>query len=235
MSSPTAESAARFGTAVPPGLGAEAMARRQRLVRQWRQHSNRVHHLRRVLPALCIAMLLGLGGLALVNTLFSRQGVANRSNVLVIRMLKPNFQGRDEKGQPYNVTADTAVRDDEEPGRVTLMAPVFTLGSGMQQTHARAKQGVYRDDTRILNLTGDVHLDGGEGYHFVTEHAVIDLRKNNVDGEQHIEGYGPLGRIAASSYAVRDGGAHAYFTGQVKARIEQHGASSGANPAPVKH
>jgi lipopolysaccharide export system protein LptC len=180
-------------------------------------------------------MLLALGGWAFVTTLFSRQGAASRSSVLVIRMLKPDFQGRDEKGQPYNVTADSAVRDDEDSGRVTLEAPVFTLGSGMQQTHARARHGVYRDDTRILNLTSDVHLDGGEGYHFVTEHAVIDLRKNNVDGEQHIEGYGPLGRIAASSYAVRDGGAHAYFTGQVKARIEQHGASGGANLAPVKH
>ena len=234
MSSPTAETAPRFGPAVPPGLGSEAMAQRHRLLRQWRRHSHRIQVLRRVLPALCVAMLVALGGWALFNTLFARQGTANRSSVLVIRMLKPNFQGRDEKGQPYNVTADSAVRDDEDPGRVTLDAPVFILGSGTQQTHARARHGVYRDDTRILNLAGDVHLDGGNGYHFVTEHAVIDLRKNNVDGEQHIEGYGPLGRIAASSYAVRDGGAHAYFTGQVKARIEQHGASGGANPAPVK-
>jgi len=234
MSSPTADRAARFQTAVPPGLAAADIARRNRLVHKWRQHSNRIHLLRPVLPALCIAMLLALGGWALVTTLFSRQGAANRSSALVIRMLKLDFQGRDEKGQPYNVTADSAVRDDADPARVTLEAPVFTQGSGLEQTHVRARHGVYRDDTRILNLTGDVHLDDGEGYHFVTEHAVIDTQKNNVDGETHIDGYGPLGRIAASSYAVRDGGAHVFFTGQVKARFERHTAPGRAQPASAK-
>lgn len=231
MSSPTADSAPRFQTAVPPGLAAADIARRNRLVHKWRQHSSRIHLLRRILPALCVALLLALGGWALVTTVFSRQGGANRSNVLVIHMLKPDLQGRDEKGQPYNVTADSAVRDDADPARVIFDAPVFTLGSGAQQTHVRARHGVYRDDTRILNLTGDVHLDNGAGYHFVTEHAVVDTQKNNVDGELHVEGNGPLGRIAASSYAVRDGGARVFFFGQVKARIARHSAPQGATPA----
>ncbi len=234
MSSPTADRPARFQTAVLPGLAAADIARRNRLVQKWRQHSSRIHLLRRVLPGLCIAMLLGQGGWALFNTLFSRQGAADRSSVVEIRMLKPAFQGRDEKGQPYNVTAESAVRDDVDPARLTLEAPVFTLGSGEEQTHVRARHGVYRDDTRILNLTGDVHLEGGGGYHFVTEHAVVDAQKNNVDGETHIDGHGPLGQIAASSYAVRDGGAHVFFTGQVKVHIENHQATGRAQPAPAK-
>ena len=113
--------------------------------------------------------------------------------------------------------------------------PVFTLGSGMDQNHVRAIHGVYREDTRMLNLTGDVNLDNAEGYHFVTEHAVIDTQKNNVDGELHIEGQGPLGRIAASSYAVRDGGARVFFAGKVRARIAGHSAPAGAKPVPAKH
>jgi lipopolysaccharide export system protein LptC len=234
MSSPTADSAPRFQTAVPPGLAAADIARRNRLVHKWRQHSDRIHLLRRVLPALCIAMLLALGGWAFVTTLFSRLGAANRSSGLVIRMLKPDFQGRDEKGQPYNLAAESAVRDDLDSARISLEKPVFTLGSALAQTHVRSKHGVYREDIRNLNLTGDVHLDDAEGYHFVTEHAVIDMQKNNVDGEQHIDGHGPLGRIASSSYAVRDGGAHVFFTGQVRARIEHHRAPGGAQPAPAK-
>lgn len=234
MSSPTADSAPRFRTAGPPGLAAPDIARRTRMVQAWRRHSSLIRLLRRVLPALCVALLLTLGGWALVNTLFARQGAASKSSVLVIRMLKPHFQGRDEKGQPYNVTADSAVRDDADPSRVSLEAPVFTLGSGLEEAHARARHGVFRDDTRMLDLSGDVHFDDGEGYHFVTEHAVIDLRKNNIDGEQPIAGNGPLGRITASSYAVRDGGAHAYFTGRVKARIEQQAAAADLNSASAK-
>jgi lipopolysaccharide export system protein LptC len=235
MSSPTADPASRFHAAVPPSLTVEDIQRRRRLLEQWRRHSNLIHTLRRLLPMLCVIMLLALGGWAVVSTLFWRLGAASQSGNLVIRMLKPNFQGRDEKGQPYLLSADSAVRDDKDAALITMEAPVFTLGSAAEQTHVRAKHGVYREDTRILNLTGDVHLDDGEGYHFVTEHAVIDTQKNNVDGELHIDGHGPLGRIAASSYAVRDGGAHVYFTGQVKARIDNHRAPGGVQPAPAAH
>ena len=231
MSSPTADRAARFQTAVPPGLAADDIQRRRRLRLKWSRHSKLIHVLRRLLPVLCFLMLAALGGWALVSTLFWRFGAADQAGGLVIRMLKPEFQGRDDKGQPYTLTAASAVRDDRDAMRVTMETPIFTLGSGLQQTHVRAKHGVYREDTRILNLTGDVHLDDAAGYHFVTEHAVIDTQKNNVDGEQHVEGNGPLGQIAASSYAVRDGGARVFFTGQVKARIEHHPAPGGANPA----
>jgi lipopolysaccharide export system protein LptC len=221
MSSPTADPA-RAGAAAPPGLGAEDIQRRRRLMDKWRRHSALIHGLRRLLPAICIASLLVLAGWATANALFWRLGVQAQGGNLVIRMLKPNFQGRDEKGQPYNLTADSALRDDSDAARIALEAPIFTLGAGPDATVVHARHGVYREDTRILNLTGDVHLDDAQGYHFVTEHALIDTMKNNVDGDHDIEGHGPLGRIAASSYAIRGGGAHVYFTGQVKARIEHH-------------
>ncbi|MDB5461563.1 MAG: hypothetical protein JWO72_3304 [Caulobacteraceae bacterium] len=235
MSSPTADPAARFHAAVPPGLDPEAIQRRQHLRNQWRRHSFLIHSLRRILPAVGISLMLVLLVWGAASTLFWRLGAAHPSADMPIRMLRPNFQGRDEKGKPYLLSADSAVRDDVDSARVTLEAPVFTLGSPEQgETHVRALHGIYREDTRILNLTGQVHLDDSTGNRFVTEHAVVDLQKNNVDGELHIEGQGPLGRIAASSYAVRDGGAHVFFTGQVKARIEQHGAAGGAKPASAK-
>jgi lipopolysaccharide export system protein LptC len=227
MSSPTADPAGRFTAAMPPGLAARDIQRRQRMLAQWRRHSALIHVLRRVLPLFCVAMLLALGGWAVLNTLFWRLGAAQQSGALVIRMLKPNFQGRDEKGQPYLLSAASALRDDKDTALITMEWPVFTLGSGpADETRVRARHGVYREDTRILDLTGDVHLDDAQGNHFVTEHAVVDTNKNNVDGEQHIDGFGPLGRIAASSYAVRNGGAYVYFTGQVKARIQGRAAAS---------
>jgi len=187
---------------------------------QWRRHSRLIRLLRRILPLLCIVMLLGLGGWALLNTLYGRLGAAAQNGALVVRMLKPNFQGRDEKGEPYRVSAASAVRDDKDTALITMEWPVFTLGSGAaDETRVRAKHGAYREDSRILNLTGDVHLDDASGYHFVTEHALIDTQTDNVDGEQHIDGFGPLGRIAASSYAIREGGARVFFQGQVKTRI----------------
>jgi lipopolysaccharide export system protein LptC len=232
MSSPIAEPAERFRAVVPPGLGGKDILRRQRLMAQWRRHSRLIRALRALLPLLCVGLLLVLGGWALLNTLYWRVGAAAQNGALVVRMLKPNFQGRDEKGEPYRISAASALRDDKDTAVITMESPVFTLGSGgLDETKVTARRGVYREDTRILNLTGDVHLDDGQGYHFVTEHALIDTKTNNVDGEQHVDGFGPLGRIAASSYAIRQGGAHVYFAGRVKTRAYDRSTPTGAASA----
>ena len=234
MSSPTADPADRFSSAKPAGLTADIIARRQRLQAQWRRHSSLIHDLRRVLPGLALLLLGFLAVWAIGGTVAGRLAAQRQSGNLTIRMLKPNFQGRDENGKPYRLSADSAVRDDVDSARVTLDAPVFSLGSAQQgQTYLHAQHGVYREDSRVLDITGQVHLQDDSGMHFVTEHAVIDLKTNNVDGDTHIEGSGPLGRIAASSYAVRNAGEQIFFAGHVKARIEHSGAPSGAQPAPA--
>ncbi len=131
------------------------------------------------------------------------------------------------------ITAASAVRDDADSARVTLDQPVFTLGAAPDdQTVVHARHGVYREDTRMLDLHGDVHLDNTQGNHFVTEHAYVDTVKSNVDGELPVQGHGPLGRIASSSYAVRDGGAHVFFKGRVKSHIEHQSDFVAAPQAP---
>lgn len=220
---------------LPPGLAAEDMQRRRRLLQKWKRHSLMVHTLRRLLPAACVLIVIGLVGWAAINTLFWRTSFGQAGAGLEIRMIRPNFQGRNEAGKPFLLSASSAVRDANDAARVTLADPVFTLGSAADdQTVVRAKHGIYREDSRLLDLKGSVTLDDAQGYHFATEHALVNTLKSDVDGEGHIDGHGPLGRIAASSYAVRDGGAHVYFVGQVKTRIEHHAAAAASPPAAAK-
>ena len=209
--------------------------RRQRLQAQWRRRSTLIRRLRRILPAIGAALLLALVAWTVNGTLASRLSASRQNGDLVIRLLRPRYQGRDESGRPYVLSAESAVRDNFDSARVTLTAPVFSLGSAAQgQTVLHARTGVYREDTRILDLTGQVRLDDAGGMHFVTEHARVDMLTNNVDGEQHVAGNGPLGRIVASAYAVREGGGHVFFNGQVKTHIVHPGASVTAQPAAVK-
>ena len=232
MSSPTAEPG-HFRGMTRVALDAGDIQRRRALVARWRRRSHLVRAMRKVLPAACVLILIGLAGAAIYNTLVGRLNVAKPAN-LTIRMLHPHFQGRNQSGRPFVLSADSAVRDEADPSRVVLDHPVFIQGStAADQVRVRSIHGVYREDTRMLDLTGDVHLDNGDGYHFVTEHALVDTQKNNVDGEKHVDGHGPLGSISADSYVVRDGGAHAYFNGNVKTRIDQHGVAmaGGAPPA----
>lgn len=232
MSSPTADL---------PHLEAEDIERRRRLLKRWRRHSALISILRKLLPALCLVILLAICAWAANNVLFGRGDGAKVQSNTEIRMLNPYLQGRTEKGQPYLVTAASAVRDSADTAKLTLEKPVLNLGAGSARwTKISAANGVYREDSGLLDLTGNVTLDDYKGNHLVTEHAFVDTKKSNIEGQTRIAGRGPLGAIEASSYAMRDGGAYVHFEGRVKSRIEhvsafaQTKASPGVAPAPVK-
>jgi lipopolysaccharide export system protein LptC len=217
MSSPTAD----FPGRELPGVAAEDIERRRRLLQQWRRHSFLIGVLRKLLPALCLAIVVALGGWAAMSTFLWRHEAKVRSDVN-IRMTNPNFQGRTEAGKPFLVTAASAVEDNADPDRVTLDKPVLTVDiGGPEWTKITAASGVYRKDTRMLDLRGHVTLDDYRGNHLLTEHALADTAKSNVEGDTHISGHGPLGAIDASSYSLRDGGAYLLFQGRVKSIIQQ--------------
>jgi lipopolysaccharide export system protein LptC len=215
-------------------LAAEDIERRRRLLQQWRRHSALIAVLRRLLPALCLAIIVALGAWSAMSTLLWRSESKVRSDAN-IRMLNFSFQGRTETGKPFLVTMASAVRDNADPNKVTLDKPVLNLGVGTPEwTKVTADHGVYREDTHMLDLRGQVILDDYKGNHLTTEHAVVDTAKDNVDGDTRIAGRGPLGAIDASSYSLRDGGAYLLFQGRVKSVIQQHSQTTGAAP-PAGH
>lgn len=229
MSSPTAD--------LPgpdlPGLAAEDIERRRRLLQQWRRHSALIGVLRKLLPALCLAIIVALGGWAAMSTFLWRSDTKVKSDA-DIRMLNPNFQGRTEAGRPFLVTAASAVRDNADPNRVTLDKPVLVVDAGGPKwTKVTSASGVYHEDTHMLDLRGHVTLDDYRGNHLLTEHALADTRKDNVDGDVPISGHGPLGSVDASSYSLQNGGAVISFAGRVKTRIEQQSKSPAAAPPPA--
>jgi len=226
MSSPTAD--------LPdlPGLAAEDIERRRRLLQRWRRHSILIRILRKLLPALCVAIVVALGAWSAMSTFLWRRdakvyGDAN------INMKKLSFQGRTESGKPFLLTAASAVRDNADSNMVSLDKPVLMVDAGGPQwTRITSVFGLYREDTHMLDLRQQVTLDDYKGNHLVTQHALADTRKNNVDGDTPISGQGPLGSVDASSYSLQDGGAVVTFTGHVKTRIEQHPQPAAA-PAPA--
>lgn len=235
MSSPTAD----LPGSNAPGLAAEDVERRRRLLRQWRRHSALIGVLRKLLPTLCAIILAAIAGWAAMNVLFAR-GDGAKVKSPVIRMLNPYLQGRTEAGKPYLVRAASAVRDNADTAKMTLEKPVLTLDAGGPEwTKVQADHGVYREDNGLLDLHGHVIVDDYKGNHMVTEHAFVDSKKSNADGETHITGHGPLGAVDASSYSLRNGGAYVHLEGHVKTRIEHGGAlaprktPAAATPAPV--
>lgn len=223
MSSPTADARGDL-----PGLAAEDIERRRRLLQQWRRHSTLIAILRKLLPAVCLAIVVALGAWSAMSTLLWRTDTKVRSNA-DISMHNFAFQGRTESGKPFLMTAASAVRDNADEKKVTLEKPVLNVGVGTPEwTRITAANGVYREDTRMLDLRGQVTLDDYKGNHLSTEHALVDTTKNNVDGDTRISGHGPQGSIEASSYSLKDGGAYLLFQGRVKSVIQQHPPTTAA-------
>jgi lipopolysaccharide export system protein LptC len=224
MSSPTADL---------PGLAEKDIERRRRLLQQWRRHSFLIAVLRKLLPAACLAIVVALGGWSAMSTFLWRQDAKVRSSA-EIRMDGINFQGSTEAGRPFLMSAASAVRDNDDPHKLTLEHPVLTLGIGTPEwTRVSSAGGVYREDSRMLDLRGQVTLDDSKGNHLNTEHALVDISKNNVDGDTRITGHGPLGSIDAQTYALRDAGAYLIFQGRVKSVIQQSRPQPAVTPPAV--
>lgn len=227
MSSPTADlPGPNLG-----GLAAEDIERRRRVLQRWRRHSILIAILRKLLPASCLAIVVALGAWSAMSTFLWRQPKVRDDADIHAQNL--TFQGRTESGKPFLVTSAVAVRDSADPNKVTMDKPALVVDvGGPEWTKITSNSGVYHEDTHMLDLRDHVTLDDYKGNHLLTEHALADTRKNNVDGDKPISGHGPLGSVDASSYSLKNGGEVLSFAGRVRTVIVNH-PQPAATPAPA--
>lgn len=202
----------------PSGLAARRAAEMER----WRSRSKRIVFARQALPWVMLAIVIAVGGwVGLRAWLSARQSdVVAATNA--IHMTNPKFYGRDEKGRSFQLTAGDAVRDAKNTSLITLNGPGMTLetAQGKAPMKVEGGKGVYREDSKQLQIEGGVKLQDGRGSQFSSETANVDTRAGVVSGEKSVSGSGPLGQITASSYAVHDGGARVVFSGGVRVHMD---------------
>lgn len=203
-------------TPLRPSLNAGADAERlQQSVRGWRRRSQVVGAVRRMLPVLMAAVVAVLGWWIFQQTRGPRSEAP--AGQVPIRIVNPVFRGQDD-GRPFVLQAREAVRDGKDYQRVALTAPTMELQEkpGALPTRITAKRGVYREDTLILDLEGDVRYSDALGWRFLTRNAVIDTKRDTVVGDQGIEGDGPTGHFSADRYVIYNQGERVILRGNVK-------------------
>ncbi|HTK36042.1 MAG TPA: LPS export ABC transporter periplasmic protein LptC [Caulobacteraceae bacterium] len=204
-----------------PALAAAAAQRRAAEMERWKRRSKRIGFYRRVLPWTMLAIVLAVAAWVGLRAFLSARQLDVTAATSAIHMTNPKFYGRDSKGRSFQLTATDAVRDVKDNNIVNLHAPGMMLDSGGKQpVKVAGGRGVYREDTKMLELVGGVLLQDGRGSAFRSAQASVDTRAGVVTGQKDVSGQGPLGRIAASSYAVHESGARVTFAGGVKTHIE---------------
>ncbi|MFI4935967.1 MAG: LPS export ABC transporter periplasmic protein LptC [Caulobacterales bacterium] len=188
--------------------------------RDVRAHSRAIHILRWLLPVAIAAILAMLG--MFVGVQAERTEAARPKEIPTkILMVNPHFLGRDDQGRAFNLSAHQAVRDDKDLQRVLLAAPVVVLDvDGAHPSTMTADNGLYREDTRILLLTGHVRVDDSRASTVATDQAVVDTRAGTVSGTGPVAGSGAMGAIQAHGYTATQKGEHVILRGGVHAQLK---------------
>lgn len=137
------------------------------------------------------------------------------------RLSKAHYNGVDERGRPYTVTAETAAQRDADLVEFTRPNADMTLENGgwLNVTSAR---GVFARKAGQLDLSGDVVLYRDDGTVMTTASATMLVRAGTASGAEPVHVEGPFGTIDATGFTTVDKGAAIQFWGP--ATVELNGA-----------
>lgn len=129
-------------------------------------------------------------------------------------MVNPKFQGVDNSGYPYNITASEA-RDVQSDTAKLIHVQADIQTSSDAWVYFFADNADYNKVKNKLDLSGNVNIFSSNGYELKTPNLYLDIRHNSLIGKNLIEGQGPLGFIKADNFEVRDKGNYVKFQGDV--------------------
>jgi lipopolysaccharide export system protein LptC len=128
------------------------------------------------------------------------------------KLLDARYNGVDEKGRPYTVTAATAWQIDPQKVGMTLPKGDITLENGTWLM-LTAKTGTFIQGLNQLDLVKDVTLYRDDGTTMHTESASIDVKAGGAAGSEPVHVEGPFGVLDAQGFAVMDKGNAIDFSG----------------------
>jgi lipopolysaccharide export system protein LptC len=118
-----------------------------------------------------------------------------------LTMVKPRLAGADTKGNPFVITADSAVQDAHNPKKASLKNLEADLTVGQQNwINARAHAGMVDMNTGALELRDGIAVFTATGYELHTASASANLKQSIIHGHETVTGQGPQGTLRADEF-----------------------------------
>jgi lipopolysaccharide export system protein LptC len=134
------------------------------------------------------------------------------------RLTNAHYNGIDERGRPYTVTAATATQRDAEQVDLTVPNADMTLENGTW-INVRSKQGVFMRKAQQLDLSHDVVLYRDDGTTMTTSVATVEMKAGAASGAAPTHVEGPFGTIDAAGFTTVDKGAAIQFWGPAHVQL----------------
>lgn len=160
-----------------------------------------------------------------------------------ITMESPHLSGYSADRRPYELWAKTATQDVTDPDHVelkTLRAKLLTEDQSTVLLDART--GLFDNKAQTLDLRKDIFLQTSSGYEARLSQAFVDMAKNTVTSDEHVDVKLTNGTLSADRLRIYNGGEVVRFEGNVVMNLdnlnssapEQAAAAPAASAAPLE-
>ncbi len=194
------------------------------------KHTGKVKLLKIVLPIMAVLIILGISAALIINSLLnpgvSVDNIAISDGKLV--MENPQLNGFDSNQRPYNLTANKAIQDADNPTLVQLQKIIASLPVDDKiLAEITAGQGLYDADAKTLILDKKVHVITNNGMSLTLEDADVNIGAGTLSTDKTILATSPQADISAKSLVVHDSGNHLIFEGNVRMTLRPDAVKEG--------
>ena len=215
------------------------------------RHSRMVRMLRVAVPAavaLSMAVVIGVSIFNPFRMLMPKLPL-DIGNLVVsgtkITMESPHLSGYSADRRPYELWAKTATQDVTDPDHVelkTLRAKLLTEDQSTVRLDART--GLFDNKAQTLDLHKDIFLQTSTGYEARLSQAFVDMAKNTVTSDEHVDVKLTNGTLTADRLRIYGGGEVVRFEVNVVMNLDSLNSSAPeqsavapeapVDPAPAK-
>lgn len=135
-----------------------------------------------------------------VSFLLDRNKVAVTENRLQVQ--NAAYRGIDEKGRPFELSADNAVQKSASDATVRMNQLVGKLAMSDGPARIEAASGSFDMTHEQLTVPGDVHFLAAGGYDVRAHQVVFDVRQQTIHSTGAVQGLIPSGEFSANSMSA---------------------------------
>jgi lipopolysaccharide export system protein LptC len=147
-------------------------------------------------------------------------------------MESPHLSGYTPDQRPYELWAKTAVQDITDPDRVELnKLRTKVLMQDGSTLFLDSLTGLFDNKQQTIDLHKDIFLKTTTGYEARLTQAFVDLVRNTVDSDEHVDVKLTNGTLSSDRLHITGGGELIVFEGNVVMHID-HFDEDNAQPAP---
>ncbi len=140
-----------------------------------------------------------------------------------MRVTHATYRGEDTKGQPFTLTAGSAVQKTSRDPVVNLSQLAASIKLPDGPATFKADQGRYDMSRETVAVDGPVHFTAADGYQLETSNVAVDLKSRQVTSTGAVQGKMRLGTFQANQLRADLQSRTVTLDGRVRMRIVQGG------------